>query len=78
MNKNYDALVVITTGEIAKVDVIPKQNYWLLIVRWGEHKAEFRYKGVFAERFARLAEESLRHASLSNQPTGTKSRAARA
>jgi hypothetical protein len=78
MNKNYDPLVVITTGEIAKVDVLPKADHWLLIVRWGEHKAEFLYKGIFAERFARLAEESLRQASMSTQPAAAKSRAARA
>jgi hypothetical protein len=78
MNKNYDPLVVITTGEIAKVDVLPKENHWMLIVRWGEHKAEFCYKGIFAERFARLAEESLRQASISTQPPAAKTRAARA
>jgi hypothetical protein len=76
MNKNYDPLLIITTGEIAKVDVLPKENHWLLIVRWGEHKAEFCYKGIFAERFARLAEESLRQASLATQPPPAKSRAA--
>jgi hypothetical protein len=78
MSKNYDPLVVITTGEIAKVDVLPKENHWMLIVRWGEHKAEFCYKGMFAERFARLAEESLRQASLATQPPPAKSRAASA
>jgi hypothetical protein len=78
MNKNYDPLLIITTGEIAKVDVFPKENHWLLIVRWGEHKAEFCYKGIFAERFARLAEESLRQASLATQTPPAKSRAANA
>jgi len=77
LDKNYDSQVVITTGEIAKVDVIPSDNRWVLVVRWGEHKAEFLYKGVFAERFARLAEESLRHASNASQPPASKSRAAR-
>ena len=77
MDKNYEPQVVITTGEIAKVDVLPRENHWLLVVRWGEHKAEFVYKGIFAERFARLAEESLRHASLVNQPPPLQKRAAR-
>jgi hypothetical protein len=78
MNKNYDPLVVITTGEIATVDVLPRENHWMLVVRWGEHKAEFCYKGIFAERFARLAEESLRQASLATQPPSAKRRAASA
>jgi hypothetical protein len=77
MDKAYDPQVVITTGDIAKVDVLPRENDWVLVVRWGEHKAEFLYKGIFAERFARLAEESLRHASAAAQPAA-KSRAARA
>jgi hypothetical protein len=76
MDKNYDPLVVITTGEIAKLDVLPKEDHWMLVVRWGEHKAEFQYKGIFAERFARLAEESLRQASLATQPSPAKRRAA--
>lgn len=77
MDKAYDPQVVITTGEIAKVDVLPREDDWVLVVRWGEHKAEFLYKGIFAERFARLAEESLRQASAAAQPVA-KSRAARA
>ncbi|HKN24109.1 MAG TPA: hypothetical protein VJX72_04620 [Candidatus Acidoferrum sp.] len=75
MDKNHDPLVVITTAEIAKLDVLAQENHWLLVVRWGDHKAEFLYKGIFAERFARLAEESLRQASLASQPPAPKSRA---
>jgi hypothetical protein len=76
MDKHYEPQVVITTGEIATVDVLPSENHWLLIVRWGEHKAEFLYKGIFAERFARLAEESLRHATLRSQVPPANRRAA--
>jgi hypothetical protein len=76
MDKYFDPLVVITTGEIAKLDVMPGESYWTLVVRWGEHKAEFRYTGIFAERFARLAEESLRQASAATQTALPKSRAA--
>jgi hypothetical protein len=76
--KNFETLVAITTGEISSLDVEPWEDRWLLRVRWSEHKAEFVYKGIFAERFARLAEESLRQANLSTQPKPDKSRAARA
>jgi hypothetical protein len=79
MDKNLEPLVVITTAEIASLEVKPIADHWSLFVRWGEHKAEFVYKGIFAERFARLAEESLRQASLSTQLEPTKKqRAARA
>ncbi len=77
LDKNYEPQVVITTGEIVTVDVIPSENHWLLVVRWGQHQAEFLYKGVFAERFARLAEESLRQATIATRPASTKSRVAR-
>jgi len=76
MDKRHEPQVVITTGDIAALDVLPNENHWLLIVRWGDHKAEFLYKGIFAERFARLAEESLRQASLAAQPPSVKRRAA--
>jgi len=78
MDKNLDPLVVITTAEIASLDVEPSGEHWLLRVRWSDHKADFLYKGIFAERYARLAEESLRHANLATQPKPTKHRAARA
>jgi hypothetical protein len=76
MDKRYEPQVVITTGEIATLDVLPNENHWLLIVRWGDHKAEFLYKGIFAERFARLAEESLRQASIASRPPSVNRRAA--
>jgi hypothetical protein len=76
MDKRYQPQVVITTGEIATVDVLPSENHWLLIVRWGDHKAEFLYKGLFAERFARLAEEALRQASATSQPPAVNRRVA--
>jgi len=77
LDKNYEPQVVITTGEIGSVDVLPAGEHWMLVVRWGEHKAEFLYQGIFAERFARLAEESLREAGRASQPARTnKGRAA--
>jgi hypothetical protein len=76
--KNFEPLVVITTGEISSLDVEPWEDCWLLRVHWNDRKAEFLYKGIFAERFARLAEESLRQANLATQPKADKGRAARA
>jgi hypothetical protein len=78
MDRSLTPLVVITTAEISSLDVETFPGYCLLRVRWNDRKAEFIYKGMFAERFARLAEESLRQANLSTQPTPPKQRAARA
>jgi hypothetical protein len=78
LDKHFEPLVVITTGLISSLDVLPNENHWVLCVRWADRKAEFVYKGIFAERFARLAEESLRQANLATQPKPDKHRAARA
>ena len=78
LDKHFEPLVVMTTGLITSLDVLPNENHWVLCVRWADHKAEFVYKGIFAERFARLAEESLRQANLATQPKPDKHRAARA
>lgn len=77
LDKNLDPLVMIGTGDISELTVKPVADHWSLIVRWGEHKSEFVYRGIFAERFARLAEESLRQANLAALPA-KKHRAARA
>jgi len=75
LDKNFDPLIVIPTAEISDLQVVSSAERWLLRVRWANHRAEFCFKGIFAERFARLAEESLRQAAL---PASRKHRAARA
>ena len=77
LDKNFKPLVAIATAEISELAVKPIADHWSLIVRWGEHKSEFVYRGIFAERFARLAEESLRQANLAALPA-RKQRAANA
>jgi hypothetical protein len=78
MDKNFDPVVVLTTAEIKSLRVEPSKDDWVLHVWWGEHKAEFVYKGMFAERFARLAEESLRQATAAAKPAPLLSRSASA
>ena len=68
LDKDFNPLVVIGTADISDLTVKPIADHWSLIVRWPEHKAEFVYHGLFAERFARLAEESLRQANLAAIP----------
>jgi hypothetical protein len=60
LDKDFNPLVVIPTPEIKSILVEPSGDDWLLQVRWAEHKAEFSYTGFFAERFARLAQDSIR------------------
>ena len=68
LDRNFEPRVVLTTADISDLTVKPIADHWSLFVRWGEHKAEFVYRGIFAERFARLAEESLRQANQSIAP----------
>jgi hypothetical protein len=77
LDKNFDPLVMFPTADISDLSAKPIADHWSLFVRWGEHKTEFVYRGIFAERFARLAEESLRQANLAAVP-GKKHRAAKA
>jgi len=62
LDKHFDTLLVIPTAEISAIYVDSLLERWVLNIQWAEHKAEFSYDGIFAERFARLAEESIRAA----------------
>jgi hypothetical protein len=60
LDTHFNPLVVVQTSEISLLSVEPRENAWVLRARWAEHKAEFWFEGFFAERFARLAEDSIR------------------
>jgi hypothetical protein len=66
LDENFDPLVVINTAEISSLLIEPDNDNWVLRLRWADHKAEFAFEGFFAERFARLAEDSIRSVLLSN------------
>jgi hypothetical protein len=76
LDSHFHPLVVVPIAEISRMRVEPAATGWLLQVRWGDHKAEFSYQGVFAERFARLAEESIVAANPSAASIVRKQRAA--
>jgi hypothetical protein len=59
LDAHFHPLVVSPVTEISSIRVQPVAGGSRLQVRWGDHKAEFSYHGIFAERFARLAEESI-------------------
>lgn len=62
LDKNFDSLLVIPAAEISTLSSDSLGDRWVLRIRWTDQKAEFSYSGLFAERFARLAEESIRAA----------------
>ena len=76
LDTHFHPLVVIPVTEISRMRIEPAIGGWMLQVRWGDHKAEFSYRGIFAERFAKLAEESILAANPSAANTVRKQRAA--
>ena len=76
LDKEFNPLVVIPTHEIKSVLVEPSGDNWLLQIRWADHKAEFSYSGFFAERFARLAQDSIRSFTASSAPVVAKRQSA--
>lgn len=72
LDKKFNPLVVIPTREIKSIGVEPAGDHWLLEIRWANHKVEFSYSGFFAERFARLAQDSIR--SLAAPPASAAKR----
>jgi hypothetical protein len=76
LDAHFHPLVVIPVAEISRLRLEPVASGWLLQARWGDHKAEFSYNGIFAERFARLAEESILAANPSAANVVRKQRAA--
>jgi hypothetical protein len=76
LDAHFHPLVVIPVAEISRLRLEPAASGWLLQARWGDHKAEFSYSGIFAERFARLAEESILAANPSAANVVRKQRAA--
>lgn len=77
VDKHQEPVLAMTTEEISGLDLVQRKDDWILIVRSGDRRAEFLFGGIFAERFARLAQESLRHACFGGQPTPLKSHSAR-
>ncbi len=75
LDTHFDPLLTMSAPEISSVRVEEKDQSWLLQIRWADHKAEFAFAGFFAERYARLAEESIR-AALSQVSPGTPKRRA--
>jgi len=64
LDAQFNPLLQMSAPDISSLRVEEKEQRWLLQIGWAEDKAEFAYGGFFAERFARLAEESIRAAAL--------------
>jgi hypothetical protein len=62
LDVQFDPLLMIPTPDISSLRVEGRDPRWLLQIRWADQQAEFAYSSFFAERLARLAEQSIRAA----------------
>jgi hypothetical protein len=72
LDEHLEPLVVINTAEVSALRIETDQDNWLLRMRWADHKAEFEFEGFFAERFARLAYDSVCSVVQSNSAPAPK------
>ena len=66
LESHMHPLLVVPTALISSVHAAESVGDWILRVRWADHTADFRYRGIFAEHLARVAESTLR--SVMHQP----------
>jgi hypothetical protein len=66
LESHMHPLLVVPTAQISSVNAAESVGAWILRVRWADHTADFRYRGIFAEHLARVAESTLR--SVMHQP----------
>lgn len=78
LDSRFQSLLVIPAAEISSVRTVQIDGGWNLQILWPDHLAEFRYRGIFAERRARVAEEQIASVIRSPIEPLPRSRAARA
>jgi len=60
LDKNLQPLVVIPIAQLTAARAEKTGPLWLLHLQWEDQRAEFYYRGVFAEHLARVAESTVR------------------
>jgi len=76
LDAHFRPLLEIPAGEIISVHAEQAEKGWRLEVAWSTRVEEFSYRGVFAERLARLAETTLHSVMRPAAPVITQRRAA--
>lgn len=72
----HRTLVAIPVAEINSANAEETDEKWAFRICWAGGEALFAYDGMFAERFARLAQETVRGVMRSASPEPLKTRAA--
>ena len=60
LNENMQPLLSVATDQVISAMAAESGNDWVLRLRWADTCADFRYRGIFAEHLARVAESTLR------------------
>jgi hypothetical protein len=60
LDPSMQPLLSVATGQVISAVAAESGSDWVLRLRWSESSADFRYRGIFAEHLARVAESTLR------------------
>jgi hypothetical protein len=78
LDRRLQPLLEIPVGEISAACAEESGESWSLRITWANHTAQFSYRGIFAGRFARLAETAIRGVMRPTLPVLPQRRAASA
>jgi hypothetical protein len=78
LDSRQNPLLDIPTAEISSALASETAGDWIVRIRWAEHTADFRYRGIFAEHLARVSESTLRGVIHTPLPVLPQKRAATA
>lgn len=78
LDSHLQTRLVIPVGEVSSVYSEETENGWVVRLRRPNSGEEFAYRGVFAEHFAKVAENTIRGVMYPGLPAQPKARAARA
>jgi hypothetical protein len=78
LDSHLQTRLIIPVGEVGSVYSEETENGWVVRLRRPNNVEEFAYRGVFAEHFAKVAENTIHGVMRPGQPLPQKARAARA
>jgi hypothetical protein len=78
LDSGFQTVLVIPVVEVLSVSAEQSESACLMRIRWANQAAEFVYRGIFAERLSRVAEDALSRIVPAPAPEPAKRRAATA
>jgi hypothetical protein len=78
LDSHLQTRLIVPVAEVSSVYSEESENGWVVRVRRPDNVEEFAYRGVFAEHFAKVTENTIRAIMRPSLPVESKARAARA